>query len=161
MNLKMRFAQLIVVLQVSALLPLTAQAADVTGKVVGVVDGDTLVVLSQGRPVKIRLANIDAPELHGQAFGMASKQALSGLVFNQEVRVVDRGNDRYGRMIGEVLVGGINVNRLQVKKGMAWVYEKYNTDPTLPPLELAARSAKLGLWADSAAVPPWEFRHAK
>ena len=52
------------------------------GRVVGVSDGDTLTVLMSGRQVKIRLAEIDAPE-KSQAFGQRAKQSLSDLVFSK------------------------------------------------------------------------------
>ena len=49
--------------------------ADFTGKVVNVTDGDSITVLRDREQVKVRLVEIDAPEM-GQAFGNRSKQAL-------------------------------------------------------------------------------------
>jgi len=51
--------------------------------------------------IKIRLADIDAPESR-QAFGARSKQALSDLCFQQEARLETQGRDRYGRTIAAV-----------------------------------------------------------
>lgn len=48
-----------------------------------------------------------------------------------------------------------------VQNGAAWVYDQYNTDPSLPALQREARAQKRGLWADSQPVPPWEWRHTK
>src|SRR5690349_7391766 len=77
-------------------------AAELTGRVVGVTDGDTLTLLTPQRTrLTIRLIEIDAPE-GGQPWGERSKQALSGLVFSHDVRVVESGKDQYGRTLGRV-----------------------------------------------------------
>lgn len=142
------------------LLPLAmAQAAADTlrGRVSAVADGDTLTLSSTGRQaVKIRLAQIDAPE-HDQAFGEQSKQSLAELVLNKTVRVETETIDKYGRTVGTVFVGAVNANHEQVKRGMAWAYRQYMHDPYYLQLELEARQAKIGLWSD--AKPPWEHRH--
>ena len=78
-------------------------AAELTGLVVGVSDGDTITVLVDKTPYKIRLAGIDAPESR-QAFGQASKQHLSALVYKKPVTVLWVKKDRYGRTIGKVMV---------------------------------------------------------
>lgn len=49
--------------------------ADFTGKVVVVADGDSITVLRNRKQVKVRVADIDAPE-KAQPFGNRSKQAL-------------------------------------------------------------------------------------
>ncbi len=60
-----------------------SQAATITGRVVGIHDGDTITVLDADRTQhKIWLVGIDAPEL-GQAFGTRSKQNLSKWVYNR------------------------------------------------------------------------------
>ncbi len=56
-----------------ALVASQALAADFTSRVVGVSDGDTITVLSKGKPVRIRLHGIDCPEKR-QAFGKRAKQ---------------------------------------------------------------------------------------
>ncbi len=95
------------------------------------------------------------------ATGTRSRQMLSQLVFRKTVRVADEGRDRYGRVIGTVFVGNMDVNAQMVREGMAWVYRKYAKDHVLFELEGLARSQKLGLWADSSPVPPWDYRRAK
>lgn len=134
--------------------------ADFTGEVVGIADGDTITVLRDQQPVKVRLAEIDAPE-KAQAFGNSSKQALSALIFRKQVIVVEQGSDRYKRTIGRVYQGDLDVSAEQVKQGMAWVYRKYSKDKNLLPLEEVAKSQGLGLWADANPVSPWEWRHSK
>jgi len=131
--------------------------ADFTGPVIAVVDGDTIDVLVGRRPVRIRLAQIDAPEKR-QAFGTSSRQALTTLVFGRSVTATEAGRDRYGRVIGTVYVSGVNANAEMIRLGMAWVYRKYATDRSLYALEDEARTARHGLWADPSPVPPWEFR---
>ncbi len=96
---------------------IAAQTATITGRVVGVHDGDTITVLDASRQqYKIRLAGIDAPEVK-QAFGTRSKQNLSSLIFNKQVKIEWEKHDRYGRTLGVVLVNGHDVNLEQVRAG--------------------------------------------
>ena len=93
----------------------------IEGRVVGVHDGDTVTLLITGnQQLKIRLAQIDAPELD-QAFGQKSKQSLSDLVFNKTIKVEKETVDKYARTVGTLLVDGVDANREQVKRGMAWI----------------------------------------
>ena len=87
---------------------------------VAILDGYTINVLVDRHPVRVRLAQIDAPEKR-QAFGTRSRQALAELVFRQSVRVAETGRDRYGRVIGTVYLGNVDVNAQMVREGMAWV----------------------------------------
>ena len=62
-------------------------AGELSGKVIGISDGDTFTLLNADKQqVKIRLAEIDAPE-SAQPYGNRSKQTLSGLIFSKDVRV--------------------------------------------------------------------------
>jgi Staphylococcal nuclease homologue len=117
-----------------------------------------MLLTPEKRQIKVRLIEIDAPE-KSQAYGQRSKQSLSDLVFGKQVCVEQQDHDRYGRVIGRVYAGGVDVNAEQVKHGMAWVYRKYARDQTLFALEHEAKNAKRGLWADPYAIPPWEYRH--
>jgi endonuclease YncB( thermonuclease family) len=137
-----------------------AEAAELTGRVVAIADGDTLTVLTATKEqVRVRLTEIDAPE-GDQPWGQRSKQALSALVFSQFVRVVYTGKDQYGRTLGRVYVGGMDVNAEMVREGSAWAYRQYLTDGSFIGLEAEARGGKRGLWSLPAqdAVPPWEWR---
>ncbi|WP_306581239.1 thermonuclease family protein [Dokdonella sp.] len=134
-----------------------AFAGDLAGTVVGVVDGDTIDVLADGRSVRVRLAEIDAPERR-QAFGTKARQALADLTFHRAVAVVDEGRDRYGRTIGTVTVDGRNINLALVAAGLAWAYTRYVVHPEYVTAQDAARAAKRGLWADPHPTPPWDFR---
>ena len=135
-----------------------ANAADFTGKVVSVADGDTLTVLLNREQVFIRLAKIDAPE-KAQPYGNRSRQSLSDLCHGKAATVQDEGKDRYGRTIGTVNCAGIDANAEQVRRGMAWVYDRFaRPDSPLYALQDQARAARSGLWADPKPVPPWEWR---
>jgi hypothetical protein len=90
-----------------------AQAPAAT--VIGVSDGDTLTVLSKGRPVKVRLANIDAPEKQ-QPFGARSKQSLSDLCYGRDASLESTSKDRYGRTVAVVHCGDVNANVAQVSR---------------------------------------------
>lgn len=130
------------------------------GQVVGVTDGDTLSVLSADHTEqRIRLHQIDAPELHGQDFGQKSKDSLSRLAFGREARIDIADKDKYGRLVGKVWVNGQDINLAQVKAGMAWVYRKYASDPAYFTAEDTAKRSRIGLWTQSNPTPPWEFRH--
>ncbi|MBN8902777.1 MAG: thermonuclease family protein [Rhodospirillales bacterium] len=135
-------------------------AAEYTGYVVGVHDGDTATILIDRKPVKCRLASIDSPELR-QPYGYRAKQALSDLIYRKAVTVDDEGGDKYGRRICHLYTLQTDVNREMVREGMAWVYRRYNHDPALILTEREARQAHRGLWVDPDPVPPWEWRHAR
>lgn len=134
-------------------------AESITGRVVGVADGDTLTVLDNNKGLtKIRLHQIDAPEKK-QDFGQRSKQSLSDLAYGKQVRVEVFDTDKYGRTVGKVWVNGQDVNLEQVKSGMAWVYEKYASEPAYFAAERTAKSGRVGLWNQPNPTPPWVFRH--
>jgi endonuclease YncB( thermonuclease family) len=61
-----------------------ATAEEFSGKVVRVADGDTIEVLRDGAPIRIRLQGVDSPETH-QPFGTRAKQATSELAFGKTV----------------------------------------------------------------------------
>jgi endonuclease YncB( thermonuclease family) len=132
--------------------------ADFRGRVVAVVDGDTVDVLRGGQPARIRLAGIDCPE-KAQPYGARARQATAALAFGAEVRVIERERDRYGRTVGEVVLGdGRSLNRELVRQGWAWWYRRYSQDRALGDLEIVARMERRGLWVDPQPVPPWEWR---
>ena len=139
------------------------------GKVVQVSDGDTINIRTSSETVRIRLASIDAPETShgsdqpGQPFGEASRKFLAGLVAGKTIQAQCFEKDRFGRHICDIPDDDTTANRLSVKNGMSWANQqgkgKYLRDASLPELEKQARAAKLGLWAEPAAVPPWVWRH--
>lgn len=140
-------------------LPSLCIAADFSGRVVAVLDGDTIEVLHNRKAERIRLVGIDCPEKK-QAFGTRAKQATSALSFAQQVTVDRLGKDRYRRTLGAVvLMDGTNLNHELVRQGWCWWYRKYAPDyAILQALEAEARLAKKGLWIDANPVPPWAWR---
>ena len=144
-----------------------ANAETITGRVVGIADGDTVTVLDAAKVQhKIRLSGIDAPE-KAQPFGNRSKESLSDLAFDKTVTVETDKRDRYGREVGKILVNGRDVNLIQVERGMAWHYKAYEREQSpsdrklYDAAEIGARAARRGLWRDTEPVPPWDVRKAK
>jgi micrococcal nuclease len=82
--------------------------------------------------VKIRLAEIDAPE-SGQRYGQKSKQALSDMVFGKNLVVRAQTTDRYGRTVGRPYVGDLDVCEEMVRIGAAWAYRRFLRDQGLCP----------------------------
>ena len=157
--------RILALLALLALLPLAGplSAAEYAGRVVGVSDGDTMTLLvpdgSSFKQVKIRLGEIDTPE-SAQPYGTRAKQALSDLAFGKQARVIEQDRDRYGRTVGRVYVGNLDVNAEMIRQGAAWVYRQYAKDPSLYRLEEQAKAAKRGLWAlpEAQRCPPWDWR---
>lgn len=142
-----------------------AHSETITGKVVGVSDGDTITVLDASKTQhKIRLEGIDAPE-KAQPFGQRSKEHLSDQVFGKQVEVVTNKTDKYGRNVGKVLVDGKDANLEQVRSGLAWHYKQYQSEQSAGDrvayanAETAAKAQKSGLWVDAKPVAPWDWRH--
>lgn len=95
-------------------------------KVVGVHDGDSITVYDGVNPqIKIRLSEIDAPELK-QPYGKEAKAVLSGLIFGQAVTLTPHGKDRYSRLLADVHFKDQRVNLQMVALGAAWRYDAYS-----------------------------------
>ena len=114
------------------------------------------------KQVKIRLAEIDTPERR-QPYGSKARQALADLTFQKDVAVLYVDTDRYGRTIGRIYVGEVDVSAELVHSGAAWVYRQYSTDPSLLDLEKEAKAAKRGLWGlpEAQLTAPWLWRRGK
>ncbi len=129
-----------------------------TGKVVSITDGDTLIVReSPTKSVTVRLVHIDAPE-KGQAFGTRARQALSEMAYGKEAEVVGISKDRYGRTLGDVIVDGRSINLEMVRQGMAWAYVEFSPPAEYTIEQKSARMKGRGLWVDREPVAPWDFR---
>ena len=131
------------------------------GTVTRISDGDTLTITDKSKKTyKIRLASIDAPEMN-QDYGKQAKAFLSKLCFGKTVKATWEKKDRYGRYIATVVLDEKHVTAELLKAGYAWQYLKYSNDPDLKAMQKKAKADKKGLWADSKAIPPWEFRKKK
>ena len=131
--------------------------AAVVGKVVKVVDGDTLHVYSNKGTYKIRLSGIDAPE-RGQAYGKRAKEHLEFLVAGKQVIAIVESKDRYGRYVASVKVESKDVCAEMLTAGYAWHYKQYDNNKYYDELQREAKKAKRGLWLDKKPQAPWEYR---
>ncbi|EBZ0757986.1 TPA: nuclease [Escherichia coli] len=142
-------------------IPVVAEA-DITGKIVRVLDGDTVEILAGNVATRVRLNGIDAPE-KAQPFGQRSRQALTAIVGGNTVLAVGEKRDRYGRLLATLILDGRDINAIQVYSGMAWVYRYKGlaTEPEYLRYERDARTARRGLWSEKEPVEPsiWRQRH--
>lgn len=140
-----------------------AAAETLEGRVVAVIDGDTVDVLNGRTMTRVRIAGIDAPEKR-QPYGMAAKQRMSDLVMGKDVSVEHTKADRYKRIVGVVRVAGMDAGLELVQGGLAWHYKKYEREQSdadrvaYSRAEYSAKSAGAGLWRDSDPTPPWGWR---
>lgn len=140
---------------------LSPLVSEFSGKVVKIADGDTITVLVDEEQIRVRLTGIDCPE-KSQDFGQVARQFTADHCFSKTVTVIDHGKDRYGRTLGDVkLPDGKLLSYELVRVGLAWHYKRYSSDTTLARLEIEARERKVGLWSDTHAIAPWEYRRQK
>lgn len=142
-------------------LPGSGSADTFTGRVIAIPDGDTLAVLARGAPLRVRIADIDAPE-RGQPFSRKARESLADLCRSVEATVDPIATDRYGRIVGRVTCSGFDAGSHQVRHGLAWTYTKYAPEESdLHQLERDARGVGLGLWSEAVPTAPWEWRAAQ
>jgi len=135
----------------------SALGEEFLAKVIVVIDGDTVLIRRASGLVKIRLAEIDAPE-KTQSYGEISKLSLTGMVLGQRVKVNSQAVDQYGRLIAQLRMNGLDVNAEQIRRGMAWEYSNYHSNLALVDLQDEAKRAQRGLWLQSDPTPPWVWR---
>ena len=130
--------------------------ADYEARVVKIIDGDTVQVLSASKEkIKIRLYGIDAPEKK-QAYGKVSRNALADKIAGNIVKVSPNGKDRYERELAKIYLGNEDINRYMVRNGFAWAFIKYSKEYAGD--EIYARNNKLVLWLSINPTPQWIFR---
>lgn len=123
-----------------------------------VIDGDTVVASTSNGEIRVRVAQIDAPE-RSQVFGHEATQCLASMVLNHVVSLCTAGNDRYGRTVANISVGTMDVGEQMVARGCAWAYTKYlEAGSQLPSIQLQASASGVGLWAHGYATAPWAYR---
>jgi len=138
---------------------LAAAGQTLSGTVVTVQEGDTFTVQNGSSLYKVRLSDVDAPEM-GQVFGRQARQFTEQMVLGRRVQMNLSLIDKHGRLIGEVITeDGRVLNEELVYAGLAWYYR---VDPIrnkrLQQLEHYAFTKKLGLWVEKEPIPPWEYR---
>jgi endonuclease YncB( thermonuclease family) len=135
--------------------------ADRIGRVSRVHDGDSLTFVTTEVQLRVRLVDIDAPEL-AQPFGKQSREALATLCTDRPARIVEQGKDRYGRILARVTCAGVDAGAEQVRRGHAWVFVRFAPKGSpLYKVQAEARQRRVGLWADPKPLEPWEWRRAK
>ncbi|MBS1680283.1 MAG: thermonuclease family protein [Bacteroidetes bacterium] len=130
----------------------------ITGKVISVIDGNTVEIIAQdNESYKIRLFGIDCPEM-GQEFGEHAKAFLQKMILNKNVNVHIQGKDRWGNNLGVILVDGKTDPRLKLlEAGLAWTAER-NPITELENLKEKAKEKRKGLWKTPEPTPPWTYR---
>jgi len=138
---------------------LYAKGEEVRGYVVGIMDGDTLKLLTDDqRELRVRLSQADAPE-KGQDFAENAKRSLSDLAFQKPATIRVSEIDSTGRIIAEVYIGSMSLALTQVGRGMAWVDRTGGADDRLVAIEQSVRQSRIGLWGKSKdPVAPWDYR---
>ena len=127
-------------------------------EIIRVIDGDTVIGKSNDTEIKIRLSEIDAPEMN-QPFGLNSKECLSNLVKkNNNLQFKSNGRDGYGRSLGWLVTDGKNLNYEMIKQGCAWVYDRYVINKTIYSFQNGARLKNIGLWNQYNPIAPWIWR---
>ncbi|CAH1445416.1 unnamed protein product [Lactuca virosa] len=109
------------------------------------------------RKYRIRLRGIDAPE-NEMPYGKEAKDELVKIIDGKCLKILIFDEDRYGRFVGDMYCNGIFVQKLMLKKGLAWHYTAYDKRPELAKWEKSARAKRIGLWASSNPEMPWEWR---
>jgi len=133
---------------------------ELVGRVVRVVDGDSLQVRVAGNEFPIRLHGIDTPE-HDQPHGSDATRALARKLERRTVIINIVDIDSYGRLVGTVYYQGENINLTMVAEGHGWWYQQYaGSEQHLEDAEQAAREEGLGLWSYAEPVAPWDWRRA-
>jgi len=132
---------------------------DITG-VAEAVDGDSLRMFGE----ELRLKGIDAPELMQTCLvsgrevpcGREARAALRRLLSTGMSTCIGSERDRYGRLLVECRVRGINVNAAMVRDGYAVSFGGFAGE------EAEARAAYRGLWAGEFERPStWRARHPR
>ena len=157
------FYHLFLVLVLLVVTTADAKASIFSGKVVRIIDGDTIVILTTERRVRVRLAGIDTPEKN-QPWGNAATREMRRLVAGRTVDVEWHKKDRWNRKIGIVYSEGQDVGLVMVERGFAWHFKRYANEQThsnreaYAAAEASARHRKKGLWSDPEPIAPWEWR---
>ena len=88
--------------------------------VIAATDGAGMLIHHRGGQVPIRLANIAAPAT-GKAYAAQAKQSLADLCVDKAAGFFQGAADEKGRVVWVVTCNGVNVNREQVRRGLARV----------------------------------------
>ncbi|MGV6815785.1 MAG: thermonuclease family protein [Thiotrichales bacterium] len=128
-------------------------------------DGDTIRAECGGDSVKVRLYCIDTPELAQRPWGQEPRDALRQLAPRGAAFTLRQyDTERYGRIVGELIRDGLNLNQELVRTGQAAVYPKYcpQTRSDYYEAERKARRDELGIWSKPGKQQePWMYRNSQ
>lgn len=124
-----------------------------------VYDGDTVKLRNLDGEVKLRLADIDAPE-RNKAYGKKARRTLIKLCLGSNIIVAAEitGTDKYNRSLGRLHCNHIDTSIYLAEHGLAWHYAQYSSDVSIYNAALKARQQKRGLWKNKNPMPPWAWR---
>ncbi len=148
---------------------LTAAAAiaqrPLTGRVVDVVDGRTVIIqLESGRLTGV-LQYIETPEPE-QPLAQIVKEHLAKLVLGQLVEFAPKAINS-SRTTGTLYFNGRNIAQQLVRDGAAWHVPPARTGQAdaeariFAVMQDQAKTERRGIWADTSVKPAWEFRAEK
>jgi micrococcal nuclease len=107
------------------------------GRVIKVYDADTITIASKlpfdTSPIyrlSVRLNGIDTPEIKGKGISDDEKEAaknardfVANMVLNKFVRLENIETEKYGRILADVYIGDIHLNKLLLKENYAVKYD--------------------------------------
>ena len=129
-----------------------------SGKVVDVVDGNTLLVIDDYQDtISVILKSVDCPELN-QEMGEAARTYTAKYSLGLTVGVELFGKDRFGNDIANITINNTDLSKSLLKAGLAWYCHKNKGDVALQALEKSSRSKKIGIWKAENPIEPWIFR---
>lgn len=136
--------------------------SQIYGRIIKVFDGDTVLLLdNENNQLKIRVADIDCPE-YKQPFSKVAKKFTSKQIFGKYVRVLSKGKDKYGRVIGFIKYdSNKDLSEELLKNGLAWHYSRYSTSEYFIILETQAKENRIGLWVQDNPIAPWNYRRLR
>lgn len=128
------------------------------GYVVKVSDGDSFIIKSQGKKIRVRMYGIDAPELK-QKYGKDSKRYLEDMILGKKVELKVLYEDKYRRKIARVYYKNKEINIEMLRSGHAWFYEYHaKKEKDYRRAYEEARKERRGVWKDKNPENPREFR---
>ncbi len=146
---------------ITILLSIPIFASEFKGRCVSVVEGDIVMVMREGREIKIQLWGIDCPEIE-QPFGKKAKEFTTSLILGKTVKVVTQDRWKFDLPQAKLYLDKTYINLEIVKVGLAWYHywlAPYESD--LDSAEKEAQEKKRGLWQTPFPVPPWNWRIGK
>lgn len=135
-----------------------ANAQQIVSTVTEVISGDTFKIVKHKKPITIRIADIDCPELE-QPGGQEAKRYTSQLLLGKVAGIYTNGGKVDNCTIGRVITNhGRDVAISLVQKGLAWPIPG-NRNSLVNGQYKTAKKNKVGIWGAAHPEPPWEYRH--